>query len=371
MQYTKHIFFKEILIFVVAAHCLGLLLLFYSERKDFEQEKFLIKTDTLGTTVVFMPLQKRVSAGQKKAQTDTLKKVRHIISHEAYEKAVARKNKVEKKQKKLSVKSNLTAAQSTKIEKKLAVNQAKGKEKNLTTLHQEKVKPVVEKKSVKTVPLQAKKAAEKIAAQKEKELALKKAIEKKAAAEKMERKKKELEKLLEKKKIVQAEVEKKKIADKKAAEKIVEDKVQEVKKMIVDEAIDITEEQAVQKIEKVAAIVPIVEESFENNEELLDQEDTIDLDNVSFVGRYDLEKYEIEEKIKKEIAQHWKSPIGMSKTATCELEITVGIDGKVLHVKIKKGSGSLAYDMSSKAAVYQCRFPKEVCGKEFTIVLGS
>ena len=109
--------------------------------------------------------------------------------------------------------------------------------------------------------------------------------------------------------------------------------------------------------------------AIDNNFELEDDLG-IDLDNIILVGSYDYEKNEIAASIKNEIEKYWKSPIGASKSTTCELLINVGLDGKATKVTVKKGSGSLVFDMSARAAVYQSQFRKEICGKEFIIVLG-
>ena len=102
-----------------------------------------------------------------------------------------------------------------------------------------------------------------------------------------------------------------------------------------------------------------------------DDEDDIDLDNITFVGRYDMETREIKESIQKEIAKYWKPPVGIAKTTKCEFLVLVGPDGKVVKVEVRKKSGSLAYDISGRAAIYQSHFKKELCGKEFIIELGA
>ena len=184
----------------------------------------------------------------------------------------------------------------------------------------------------------------------------------------------------------------KKIAEKSVDKKKVVEKT--VEKVAKKESIAEKKEQAAaetdKKIEPVAQVAPVQPEpvkqeapelvqTVQPDQEIIESDDLddvaddtdIDLHNVSFVGRYDLEKYEIEEKIKTEITKHWKFPFGVSKTTSCELSVTVGTDGNALLVTVKKSSGVLVYDMSAKAAAYQSRFPKEVYGKEFTIVLGS
>lgn len=329
MQYTKHTLKKEIFTFVIAAHAVLLALLFFCDKGDFEQEKFLIKTNSLAATVVFMPLHKRVPAQSvKSASTDT-QKSRRVMSHDAYQKALDRKKAVKKAVKKPPAPKkpivSKPVVKTVTTEKKSVTSKADVK--SPTTLRQEKVKAIVEKNKPKTV----KQAVKAVAKKAEVKSIVDKKHEKKIATKEV----KQPEKIQEVTPVEPAKVEEAKISEPLKIDEVVASDVQEVS-TVEDE-----------------------------------EDDDIDLDNVSFVGRYDLEKYEIEEKIKTEIAKHWKSPIGIAKTVTCELGIVVGLDGKVLQVTIKKGSGSLVYDMSAKAAAYQSRFPKEVCGKEFTIVLGA
>lgn len=330
----------------MVAHCVLLMLLIVSQKGDYEHEKFLITTNSLGSTVVFMPLHKKMPTQQNTHASATVGQSRRVITHDAYQKALASKNK--SKQVAAGVKKAVPVK--TKTGEQVAVPKPVP---SPTTLRSEKAQPIVEKKKAET----GKKAAQP-----------------------------------ELKKVVEKSVEKKKPVEKPVENVVKKQTTVAVKKDPVVEKIKPIEVEKIKKVESVAPVAPVAQvqdqsieqdvvpavQSMPSDSESTESEDlqdsgydtNIDLDNVSFVGRYDLEKYEIQEKIRTEITKHWKFPFGVNKATSCELGITVGPDGKVILVMIKKGSGILVYDMSAKAAAYQSQFPKEVYGKEFTIVLG-
>jgi len=305
-------------------HGLAVILFFIFNKGKFEHEKFIINNNNLSSTIVFMPLKKRVSQDEKNNRSQVVDQSRKVINYDVYQKALGQKNKksVDKKIEKKSVKIP------TQKNKPVVVKQAVksiNKTKVATTLHSEKNKKAVEVK--KTEPVQVKKSLD------------------------------------EKKLSVTKEVEKQKVTSSEKVVKPVQDVNKEQNKKIVETS---KQEEAINDIQS---------EKIENERVDVSQDDiiehNIDVDDVSFVGRYDLEKYEIQERIKTEIYKYWKAPIGIAKTAVCELVIFVGSDGKVLRVVIQKGSGSLVYDISCRAAAYQSQFPKEFCGKEFIIELGA
>lgn len=345
VQYTKKTLKKEIFIAVMVAHCVLLMLVIISQKGDFEHEKFLINTNSLGSTVVFMPLHKKVALQQPSNVMQNSSQSRRVITHEAYQKALA---SAQKKRKPAVVPKKVTPKKSVPVPQptKKVTTQA---EKASTTIKSEKLMPVVEKKKIEAV---------------------KKVVtpEPKKVAEKSVDKKKVIEKPVEKavKKEIMAPV-KKEIATEKKIEPAPAEIAQKVQP--VEHVASVQSEPITQDVVQAVPAVQPDQESIESDDGDDSTED-IDLSNVSFVGRHDLEKYEIQEKIKAEITKHWKFPFGVSKTTSCELGVTVGVDGKALLVMIKKGSGVLVYDMSAKAAAYQSRFPKEMYGKEFTIVLG-
>lgn len=348
VQYTKKTLKKEIFISVMVAHCVLLMLLIVSQKGDFEHEKFLINTNSLGSTVVFMPLHKKVALQQPSNVVQNPSQSRRVITHEAYQKALA---SAQKKSKPAVVPKKVAPKKSTPVAQpiKKVTTPATPAEKSPTTIKSEKLMPVVQKKKIEAV----KKVV---------------APEPKKVVEKSVDKKKVVEKPVEKAVTKKAEVPvKKEIATEKKIEPAPAGIAQKVEP--VAQVASVKDQPVEQKVPELVQAVQSDQEIIESDD-LDDSVEDIDLSSVSFVGRYDLEKYEIEEKIKTEITKHWKFPFGVNKTTSCELGITVGVDGKALLVMIKKSSGVLVYDMSAKAAAYQSRFPKEVYGKEFTIVLG-
>lgn len=325
----------------MVAHCVLLMLVIVSQKGDFEHEKFLINTNSLGSTVVFMPLHKKFALQQPSNVMQNSSQSRRVITHEAYQKALAsaqKKSKPAVVPKKVAPKKSVPVPQPTKK----VTTQA---EKASTTITPEKMMPVVDKKKIQTV-----------------------------------------KKLVtpEPKKVAEKSVDKKKVIEKQVEKVVKKETIAPVKKEIATEKkIEPAPAEIAQKVQPVAHVASVQPEpmtqdlvqAVQPDQESIESDDgdenlDLDLSNVSFVGRHDLEKYEIQEKIKAEITKHWKFPFGVSKTTSCELGVTVGLDGKALLVIIKKGSGVLVYDMSAKAAAYQSRFPKEMYGKEFTIVLG-
>lgn len=328
----------------MVAHCVLLMLVIVSQKGDFEHEKFLINTNSLGSTVVFMPLHKKVALQQPSNVMQNSSQSRRVITHEVYQKALAsaqKKSKPAVVPKKVAPKKSVPVTQPTKK----VTTQA---EKASTTITSEKMMPVVDKKKIQTV-----------------------------------------KKLVtpEPKKVAEKSVDKKKVVEKPVKKAVKKETIAPVKKEIATEKkIEPAPAEITQKVQTVAHVASVQPEpmtqdvvqavpAVQPNQESIESDDgdenlDLDLSNVSFVGRHDLEKYEIQEKIKAEITKHWKFPFGVSKTTSCELGVTVGVDGKALLVMIKKGSGVLVYDMSAKAAAYQSQFPKEMYGKEFTIVLG-
>ena len=60
MLYNKRCFFKEIFAFVFVVHLILLGVLFVCDTGKFHQERFVVNTNNLQSTVVFMPLKKRM-----------------------------------------------------------------------------------------------------------------------------------------------------------------------------------------------------------------------------------------------------------------------------------------------------------------------
>jgi len=384
VQYNKQYFFKDIFLFVFAIHLILLGVLFVCESGKFHQERFVIDTKSLQSTVVFMPLQKRVPESTVGVAGSKNSGARKVMSHDEYQKKLAKgkKKKPAKIKKSTAKQQAIPKKQVIKPVEKKVVQPAEKKQpakKSPTMLRQEKnsslAKAAADKKK-----LQADAAA--------KALADKKALEKKAA-DKKALVLKEQQKLADK---MKADKEKKTAADKiaadkKASDKALLDKIAADKKKI--ESVKIEPVQEVKKIadqiiapvqkEVIAAKVePVIEEEdvSDEKEDVSDdnskgEDEDDDLDNISFVGSRDLEMMLIKEQIQAEIVKYYKPPVGISKKAVCELSALVGPGGKATRVVVKKGSGSMANDVCARAALLKVAFPKEVIGREITIALGQ
>lgn len=317
------------------------MLLFVGDTSNAKKEKFVINSNNLSSTVVFLPLHKRVSHNKNSSQSTLLDQKRKVVSYDAYQKALQQKNKKRAKKTESKIEKKVVQAPAAKkqIDQKkqvVKVEKPVQKVKAATTLQHEKSKLTVEKKSSKKTEVK------KILTQSEKKSLEKKSVEKKNSASK---------------------------AVEKVAIKAQEKKIEPVQDLKVDPVKEIEQSQAIQSVVEVESILAPIVENDDTQDNTIDED--INLDDISFIGRDDLEKHEIQERIKLEIEKHWKAPIGIAKTAVCELVISVDIHGEVLQVTIQKSSGSLVYDMSCRSAVYQSQFPKEVYGKEFIIELGS
>jgi hypothetical protein len=389
VQYNKRCFFKEIFIFVFVLHLILLGILFLCDTAKFHQERFVINTNNLQSTVVFMPLKKRVTeqhevgnSGQKK---DGAPKV---ISHNDYKKKLAADKVKKKKAVQAKKKALIPKPISKPIAKKILASAIKvePKKNSPTMLQQEKNKKLEEDKAK---ALATKKAADLAKVQADKAKAL--AAKKKAALEK------EKALLADKKKLAAlskatADKEKKAAEEKKLADKALEDKKKKVEEKIepkIEKQPDIVvEEKITPKIEQavIEQIISEIVHEQDDSQDVLAQaltqveaelqdvsedEEELDLDNISFIGSRDLEMMQIKQQIQAEIVKYYKPPVGIAKTAVCKLVFVVGSDRKAIRVTVKKSSGSMANDMCARAAVLKVPFPKEIIGKEITIELGQ
>ena len=380
VQYNKQYFFKDIFLFVFAIHLILLGVLFLCESGKFHQERFVIDTKSLQSTVVFMPLQKRVPESKVGAAGSKNNGARKVMSHDEYQKKLAMKKKSKKVKKSVSKKA-LQQKQLVKPVEKKVVQLVEKKEpvKKSPTMLQ--TSSLAAKKKVQA-DAAAKALKDKIA--KEKAAALAKASAdkaKKALAIKEQQKLADKMKA-DKEKIKAAADKDKKLADQKTLEeknkKI--DKIEPVIEKQVEIVHEIPEQIIAAKIEpaieKLAS--QVVEQDLSDDNSLSaasaqedEGDDEDDLDNISFVGSRDLEMMHIKEQIQAEIVKYYKPPVGISKKAVCELSALVGPGGKATRVVVKKGSGSMANDVCARAALLKVAFPKEVIGREITIALGQ
>lgn len=346
MQYNKRYFFKDILTFVFLSHLLLLAIVFLCDAGKFSSERFVINAQKVQSTIVFMPLKKRVEQepiklSGKQKKTDR----RQIVDYDKYQKKLKQQQ-----------------AKQAKLNKS-----ADKKAKKVVTSVQPVVPPVAPKPIVPTVQPVLKKAATSMKAEvvtKKPEI---KKITSKPIAPSIADKKKEQKKIVapekkENKKIeIKAKVDQ---AIKKEALKPVEQPIKAQEQVTIEQPIvpEIVSQQVVEE-EKVQDLVPVVVDEADEKDDLLE--------DVTFVGSHDLEMLHIQEQIKAQVAQHYKPPVGIAKKAVCELAVLVGMDGKPQQVKVKKGSGSMANDMCARAALLKVTFPKKVFGKEIIVELGQ
>jgi|GEM_PF-1333327 len=336
VQYNKRFLFKDILSFVVVLHVTLFVVTFLYDSGTLNQERFVVNTHNLQSTIVFMPLKKRVSE-QNKTVGNLQKKngaPRKVINYLEYEKKLAAQKKAKQKSKQKEMKKTSSSTKAVEL------------------MPKKKSKP---------------------------DVSTAKDTSKKASTSLQQNKKKKINKIETKKELLPIDV--KKVEEVKPVEKvvevqpIVEKKVEKEDKKIepvVEKKIEVKQQTDLVKTEEPVKTNPIpVEEEIESVEDITTELDEEDLENVSFVGRHDLEAICIKELIQAEVVKYYKPPIGIAKKAICELAVVVGAGGKAERVTVKKKSGSIANDICARTALLKVTFPKEVIGKEITVELGQ
>lgn len=89
--------------------------------------------------------------------------------------------------------------------------------------------------------------------------------------------------------------------------------------------------------------------------------------NIIYVGRDDLEAFQLQQAICQEINEHWKPPFGVPHDKVCEVRMLVDWEGKIKNVTVTQPSGIAMYDISARTAVQQITVPKAAWGKELSI----
>lgn len=84
-------------------------------------------------------------------------------------------------------------------------------------------------------------------------------------------------------------------------------------------------------------------------------------------GRVDLNALYVQEYIQKEVEQHWKPPVGLSKELACTIKIYIDWEGKATNAIIADSSSVLIYDIAARTAASALALPKWGWGKEFSI----
>jgi len=313
--YNKHYFFKDIVIFVVGVHTIFLFVICIFDTTQLKPERFVLDAQKLQSTVVFMPLHKKVVTKNQSSSGEPLLQ-KKLLNHDEYlalqKKEIKSDSKAEKNKKKDSPKNTKSEQKKEPVISKKEKNETK---KNNT---KEQVKKVTSKVDVKSIPVE-----------------------------------------LQEKKVV----EKKEVLEQKALPQVTATQLhqEEVKNEIpVSKAAILPSIQAEPMIENIA-----------QHEGVGVSEFIIDENEISFVGRVDLELIQIKEMIHGQVAKFYKPPVGISKKAVCELSVCVGTSGKADRVVVEKSSGSIANDACARAALLQVVFPKEVIGKKIIIELGQ
>lgn len=314
VPYNKHLFFKDICIVVLVGHGILLALLIFYDTGKFNQERFVLHDNKYHSTVVFMPLKKRVLNTNSAVENSSVSNDLKVINYQQYEKKAIKQEKPSKKKK---IAEPVVKKEIVKTPKKVV---QKKEQKPATT-----IKTDTKKKS-------DKKKHEKVDLKKDEPI---KVLEKPVLQEKKDEPapvKPEV-----KKEVVQPVVEKK-----------VEEPV-----IVPEEKQSVQSQQARQSVQE--KIVPAQEFS----------------EPVSFVGSYDLEIIQMKQQIQEQVALYYKPPVGIGKKLICELTVLIGPHGKAETVTIKKRSGNIANDVCARAALLKVTFPKQVIGKEIIIELGQ
>src|SRR3989339_809824 len=391
VQYNKQYFFKDIFIFVSVMHFILLAVLFLSESGKFHQERFVIDTKNLQSTVVFMPLQKRVTEQNAVTSGQKNNGARKVMSYDEYQKKLSeqKKNKNKNVKKSTPKKKSVPQKAAKPVEKKAIkpVEKKQPAKKSPTMLRssslidkqssfakamadKEKAKIAADKQKAAAVKVKAlkdkmnKAAADKKKPAEKKALVDKKIAEQKALADQKAKADKE-KKAAEESSYAKAMADKKKLAIEKALEdkqKIKEEHIvaAPVQKEIAVPAVPVKEEAVLQAVQEDDDSSDDEDTSNDNSDDMQEEDD---LGNISFVGSRDLEMMQIKEQIQSEIIKYYKPPVGIAKKAVCDLFVLVGPGGKATRVVVKKGSGSVANDICARTALLKVVFPKEVIGK--------
>ena len=306
---NKSLFFREIIIFVTCLHFVLIILFCLLGFKRYNNEKFVINSQSkLGSIIVFMPLKKHVDPAMNVAKKSTQHKKHQSRKVIDYQSYLQKQG------------YNLKTA--TSMQKDAPIPKKKPAPK--------KVKKVVAKKTT-LKPIKSKPKV------KPKKVITKKEIPKSAPKKIIEPKKKVVQK-----KVIQKSVAKKpvrKIEQKKVSQKV----VKEIKSVP-------------QKEITAQAQTP-------NNE-------SIDVNDVTFVGYRDLDKLQLQSKIQQAVETFWSPPVGMPKKTKCELQVTIKNNGQVAKAKVVASSRVMAFDLAARSAIHKTKFHRDVWGKQIMVELG-
>jgi|GEM_PF-1184911 len=358
---ARRMFLGELIFFVFCAHVMifGLFVLFSSLHH--QQEQFSISLGQSGSTYVLMPLQKKVSdsgLSRKRKETGSITKSK-VIDYETYQKH----KKAKRHHKKILKKHSVAKVKAKAVASKRASVQME--HEPIVPLSEALVSRVLEPKT-----LRVKKASLTLQALPKSKLSPKTKV--KSSKLKV----KQVEQILtleipyfEPDPVAEIEV---------AVTQSVQP--QTVQPQIVELQISIPTEspEAVIVPLEIEAVEPEVlhaEQSLEQQIEVSkndedDLSDDIDLEQVVFFGREQLDNSIVASKLKQAVEQCWNPPVGIKKGTSCQMRVHVNSRGKAEEVKIIQSSRILMYDSPARKALFAMHYPKEVWNKTITIALG-
>ena len=86
-----------------------------------------------------------------------------------------------------------------------------------------------------------------------------------------------------------------------------------------------------------------------------------------YVGQMEMDAQWMQNEMHKEVTKKWRPPVGLSKDLVCILKVLIDWHGNTTQTTVKKPSGVLLYDISTRTAMMQLTLPSWAYGKEFTI----
>ena len=323
---ARQIFLGELIVLVFCLHLFIFFSLSVISGLSFPSQNFSVSLHEQGLTYVLMPFQKNavpISAHARSARSNIYKKSK-IIDYQTYQKykKSGKSHSIKRKHGRVSDRKK-----ARKLEK-LVKPRGMAKNKHEASL------------SSKTVALESqlhhKKNKETVAA-----LAQKESI---VAAVPVAN--------------VQQEVVK-------TPEVVHEESVQE----IVEQKID----PVIQDVKSEEEQIELPVEQVQNDETTMADDleiEDIDLENIVFVGRDQLDNSIISSKLKIAIEQCWSSPGGIQDGTTCKVRVKVDNQGKAEYVKLVQPSGVRVFDAQARQALFEMLYPQEVWNKTISISFG-
>lgn len=90
--------------------------------------------------------------------------------------------------------------------------------------------------------------------------------------------------------------------------------------------------------------------------------------DILFVTQQEFDSLQLQKKLQESLFDIWAPPAGIPGNLVCEVIITIGWDGLIVHKEIIKKTGILIYDLSVQEALDKACFPHEIWGKKLTLL---